>query len=157
LERRWIEERERLVCPACKLIHYQNPIPSVAAVLSKEGRFLLVKRAIEPARGEWSLPGGFIECGETVEQALVREVQEETGIHCAAGRVLEVASVIGGYYGDVIVIGCAASYVSGELAPAFDAEDAAFFVSAELPRLAFDAHRNFIRRVLTDQKIGALQ
>ena len=56
------------------------PLVGVGAVVAHEGRILLVQRAIEPARGQWSLPGGLIELGEQLERAIVREVEEETGL-----------------------------------------------------------------------------
>lgn len=151
LHTKFIEERERKVCPACRLIQYENPIPSVAAVLAKEGRFLLVRRAVEPAIGAWCLPGGFIEVGETVEQALVREVQEETGIVCQPRSVLDIASVLGGFYGDVVVIGYAADYVSGEPQAAFDAKDVGLFAAEKLPPLAFPAHTAFLQRYMNSR------
>ncbi|WP_231738121.1 NUDIX hydrolase [Terracidiphilus gabretensis] len=56
------------------------PLVGVGAVVAHEGRILLVRRATEPARGQWSLPGGLIELGESLERAIVREVEEETGL-----------------------------------------------------------------------------
>src|SRR6185503_14872857 len=68
-----------------------RPIVGVGAVvLDGEGRVLLVKRAHEPLKGEWSLPGGGVEIGETLEAALAREILEETGLTVAVGPVVEV-------------------------------------------------------------------
>jgi 8-oxo-dGTP diphosphatase len=58
----------------------EAPLVGVGAVVEHEGRILLVQRATEPARGQWSLPGGLIELGEPLERAIVREVEEETGL-----------------------------------------------------------------------------
>jgi 8-oxo-dGTP diphosphatase len=58
----------------------EAPLVGVGAVVAHEGRILLVQRATEPARGQWSLPGGLIELGEPLERAIVREVEEETGL-----------------------------------------------------------------------------
>jgi 8-oxo-dGTP diphosphatase len=58
----------------------EMPLVGVGAVVAHEGRILLVRRATEPARGQWSLPGGLIELGESLERAIVREVEEETGL-----------------------------------------------------------------------------
>lgn len=70
-----------LVCPICKVDHYINARPCNAAVLTdSEGRILLTKRKFEPAAGLWDLPGGFIDIGETAEESVVREMQEELGI-----------------------------------------------------------------------------
>jgi mutator protein MutT len=68
-----------------------RPIVGVGAVvLDGEGRVLLVKRAHEPLKGEWSLPGGGVEIGETLEAAVAREILEETGVSVAVGPVVEV-------------------------------------------------------------------
>ena len=140
--------RERPVCSVCEHIVYLNPAPSVAAVLYQEGRVLLVRRCIEPGFGLWSLPGGFIEMGETPEAAVVREVEEETGLMCQPLRLLNAQGVIGGYYGDLVVLCYSAEIVSGDLCPGYDADDVGFFELNEFPPIAFDVHRNFIAQFL---------
>ena len=67
-----------------------SPIPGVAATVISDGKVLLVKRANEPARGRWGLPGGVVELGERVEDAVVREVREETGLSVRPIRTLTV-------------------------------------------------------------------
>ncbi|MCE9594977.1 MAG: phosphoribosylformylglycinamidine cyclo-ligase [Planctomycetes bacterium] len=76
-----IEGRERLRCSACRFVVYQNPASAAAGcVLDERGRVLLVKRAIEPFRGQWALPAGYQEIDEQPAEAVVREVFEETGM-----------------------------------------------------------------------------
>jgi ADP-ribose pyrophosphatase YjhB (NUDIX family) len=72
--------RRRLLCESCDYIHYENPKVLVSCFVSAGTGVLLCRRAIEPAKGRWSLPGGFLENGETLEQAAVREIIEETGV-----------------------------------------------------------------------------
>jgi 8-oxo-dGTP diphosphatase len=67
-----------------------RPVLGVGAVVVDDDRVLLAKRAHEPLKGEWSLPGGAVEIGETLEAALVREVLEETGLAIAVGPVVDV-------------------------------------------------------------------
>jgi ADP-ribose pyrophosphatase YjhB (NUDIX family) len=76
------DDKERRICRNCDFIDYQNPrIVAGAVVRAKNNQILLCKRAIEPRRGYWTLPAGYMELGETVEQAAMREAKEEA---CAA-------------------------------------------------------------------------
>lgn len=68
----------------------EAPIVGVGAVIVHDGRVLLIERANEPLKGEWSLPGGALEVGETLEEGMVREVLEETGLRVEARGVAEV-------------------------------------------------------------------
>lgn len=68
----------------------ERPIVGVGAVIVGEGKVLLVKRKYEPLKGQWSLPGGMVEIGETLEAALAREMLEETGLRVDVGPVIEV-------------------------------------------------------------------
>jgi ADP-ribose/FAD diphosphatase len=71
------EERERWVCPGCGTIHYENPKTVVGCIVEHEGGILLCKRAIEPARGGWTMPAGYQEVDESAVQGAVRETREE--------------------------------------------------------------------------------
>jgi mutator protein MutT len=68
----------------------ERPIVGVGAVIVDEGKVLLIRRKYEPLKGHWSLPGGMVEIGETLEAALTREMQEETGLVVDVGPVIEV-------------------------------------------------------------------
>ena len=140
--------RERPVCSKCGRTVYMNPVPSVAAVLEQGGRVLLVKRGVEPGLGMWGLPGGFIEMGETIGEAVVREVEEETGLLCRPLRIVDAHSVLGGYYGDLVVSCFEAEILSGTLRAGEDAVDAQFFDPANLPGLAFEVHLRFLEKVV---------
>ena len=76
------DNRLRHRCPGCGWIHYENPKVVVACTLYDAERVLWIKRAIEPQKGRWALPSGFMESGETLQAAACRELFEETGIRC---------------------------------------------------------------------------
>lgn len=83
----------RQVCVRCGTIHYQNPKLVVGSIPIWSDRVLLCKRAIEPRYGKWTLPAGFMENGETVAEAAVRETVEEAGAHIELGEVFSMISV----------------------------------------------------------------
>lgn len=85
------DNRERLVCPDCGFIHYENPKIVVGSVCSWEGKVLLCRRAIEPRRGFWTIPAGYLELNETTLAGAKREAAEEA---CAE---IEIDGLIGVY------------------------------------------------------------
>ncbi len=84
------EDADRLHCPACGLVLYENPAPTVSAIVERDGRVLLTRRGIEPRLGMWDTPGGFIEAGEEPPDALRRELLEETGLEIEVGDFLGI-------------------------------------------------------------------
>jgi len=80
LEARHHEDRERPTCPSCGFIHYLDPKVAVAVVLGDERGVLLCRRLIDPGSGLWSFPAGYVNRGEVLEEAAVREVLEELGL-----------------------------------------------------------------------------
>ena len=87
------DSRERLVCPDCGHIAYQNPLVVVGSVVAADGRVLLCRRAIEPRRGFWTLPAGYLELGETLQEAAAREAQEEAQAAIDLDGMLAVFSI----------------------------------------------------------------
>jgi ADP-ribose pyrophosphatase YjhB (NUDIX family) len=74
-------------CEACGYIHYLNPRVVAAVIVEYEGRVLLQQRAMEPRRGFWTFPGGFLEIGETPAEGAIREAKEEAGLDVTLGRL----------------------------------------------------------------------
>jgi ADP-ribose pyrophosphatase YjhB (NUDIX family) len=75
------DNRERAVCPACATVHYENPLNVVGTLPVWGDQVLLCRRNIEPRRGRWTLPAGFMELGETTAAGALRETIEEAGAH----------------------------------------------------------------------------
>ena len=117
-----------------------RPIVGVGAVIVRDGRAVIVRRGGEPLAGEWSVPGGVVELGETLRQAAEREASEETGLVVRAGEVLEVFDSIvpdasGKTQYHFVLIDFLCEYVSGELRAGGDAADARWVADADLPGL----------------------
>ena len=91
------DTKERAVCPACHTVHYQNPLNVVGTVpvWGDDGaQVLLCKRNIEPRRGKWTLPAGFMEMGETTAEGAARETDEEAGAQYEMQGLLRVRNVV---------------------------------------------------------------
>ena len=107
----------------------RRPIPAVAAVMIREGKLLLIRRGVEPSMGKWSIPGGSIEWGEPMMEAVKREVREETGLEVEVGRIAGVFDLIirdeeSGPAFHYVIIDLFASPVGGTLTPGDDAVEA---------------------------------
>lgn len=129
------EDRERLLCRACGFIHYMNPriVASVVPELDEPDgsrRLLLMRRAFEPRRGFWSPPGGFVELGESPQDAAVREAIEEVGLTVEPFALLGVysRSAIG-----IVVVAYRARALAKEAAPGIEALEARWFTPETIP------------------------
>ena len=113
----------------------ERRVPCVGAIITGGGRILLIRRGHEPEAGRWSLPGGRIEAGETDQQALVREVREETGLEVAPGRLIGAVDrpAAGGRV--LVISDYAATVTGGVLRAGDDADDARWFSVRELDSL----------------------
>jgi 8-oxo-dGTP diphosphatase len=141
-----VGDRPREVCSVCGEIFYHNPLPAAAAlVLDDERRVLLVKRGITPNKGDWCLPIGFAEMGETVAEAALRELHEETGLVGRILRLIDAASWKSSAYGDLLVVTFEVEKISGVETPGDDADDTAYFAIDSLPPLAFPSNEKAIR------------
>ena len=87
------DDKERSVCNKCGFIDYQNPKIVAGSVVISDDRVLLCRRAIEPRKGYWTLPAGFMELGETVEEAAMREAKEEAGADLSIKCLLAYYSI----------------------------------------------------------------
>jgi 8-oxo-dGTP diphosphatase len=121
------------------------PMVTVDAVIGRDNKILLIKRKNEPFSGDWALPGGFVEYGESTEDAIIREVNEETGLDITIKTLLGVYSKPGRDPRGHVVSICYVATAIGEEIGGSDAADAAFFTLEEIKKLklAFD-HRDII-------------
>ena len=111
-------------------------IPCVGAVIKdRSGRLLLIRRGHEPGKGQWSIPGGRVEAGETDAEALAREIREETGLVVAVGRLIGSVRRPAGDGREFDIRDYAATVTGGALVPGDDADDAAWAGQAELDGL----------------------
>jgi len=140
-----VEDRERAVCSTCGWINYENPAPCAAALVrNQDGGILLVKRGVEPGKGEWALPSGFIEIDETPEMACIRELKEETGLEGRIIRLVGVYSQESVRYKNVLIAGYEVE-AKGIPYPGSDSESVRFFSPDELPQIAFPSHLKMIK------------
>jgi mutator protein MutT len=114
-----------------------RPLVGVGAVIVHDGRVVIVQRGTEPLKGQWSVPGGALEVGETLRQCAVREAREETGLEIEAGEVLEVFDAIyrepdGRIQYHYVLIDFACRLIGGELKAGGDAAQAKWVTSDEL-------------------------
>ena len=135
------EGLNRYFCIKCNIIHYENPKPTATLICPRGDDILLVKRAFEPAIGEWSLPGGFMELNETLEQAAIRELKEETNLDGNVVKLLGNCSHLNSIFGDILLLGIEMKIDNwSNLKVGDDASEAAFYNFNNHPPLAFECH-----------------
>jgi ADP-ribose pyrophosphatase YjhB (NUDIX family) len=140
-------DRVRPICTFCGFVHFEDPKVGVSVLVEREEKLLLVQRAVEPGRGLWCLPSGFVEAGEPPEEAALREVEEETGIQVSELALLEVVHYTTDFRGAGINIVYRGAASNGELQAGDDAQRALFFTHESLPpaqEIAFAGHRRCI-------------
>ncbi len=133
-------EPERLVCTGCMFVMYLNPKVAAGTVVEYEGGIVLLRREIDPRAGFWVHPGGFVDRGETLEQAAKRETREEVGLE------VEITGLLGAFSfhdSEVVVVTFAAQHVSGEPAVGDESLEVHAFDPRDIPwdELAFPSTR----------------
>ena len=88
LIQRTIMAQVRSACSACDFVHFEDPKVAVVAFVTCQGRVLLVQRAVDPEKGKWAMPGGYMDAGEIAEEALQRELLEEVGLEITIERLM---------------------------------------------------------------------
>jgi len=127
----------REYCPDCQLFFYDNPLPIVSTIVVKEKQVLLVKRRNLPYKGKWCLPSGFAEIGESIQDAALRELEEETGIQGMVTSLVDVDWTKNYYYGDLIFHTFEVVQTGGIAKAGDDAIAVKYFPIHNTPKLAF--------------------
>jgi ADP-ribose pyrophosphatase YjhB (NUDIX family) len=140
--------RERPVCPSCGRIHFVDPKVAVAVVIEQAGQLLLIQRGVNPAKGRWAFPAGFVDGGEDPARAAEREGLEETNLIVRASQVMDVFFRATPDEGADILIVYQAEVRGGDLQPGDDAADARYFGPDQMPELAFPSTQAIIERWL---------
>jgi len=140
-------EPERLVCCRCSFIFYLDPKVVAGAIFSIEGHVVLLRRGVEPALGRWVFPGGYVDRGESVEEAAIRETREEVNLEVRLGALLGVYSYPGS---PNVVVVYTAQVVAGELRAGDESAEARTFAADQMPweELAFPSTRDALRDYL---------
>ncbi|MDF2721351.1 MAG: hypothetical protein K0Q59_1026 [Paenibacillus sp.] len=131
LEIRPVDGTDRLACPSCSFVHWGSYSIGVGALLVKEDKVLLVRRAQDPGKGYWTNPGGYIEQHEPVQNTIEREVLEEAGVTARAVGILAVRDQPRDIHN--VYLAFEMEYVSGEPTPDnFEVDAAGFYSLAEM-------------------------
>ncbi len=144
LQEKEVEHRQRMICKDCGFIFYQNPLPSVGIIVIENGKCLFIKRGKEPGKNTWAPPSGFMELNETLQEAALRELKEETGLEARLTEQLGAYHEKNNVYGDVLTIIYAAEKTGGELKAGDDALDAKYFPLTSLPHIHFQVFKDAI-------------
>ena len=144
------QEKSRFFCPACGFIVYPQSAPTTTVVLLKNDRLLVAKRAIDPFKGGWDLIGGFVNPGESFEEAAIREVKEETGLTIKIVRF--IGSCPDEYDGKpTLTVGFLGEIVEGEVEPKDDVASLHWLELDQLPKkFAFESVDRVLKMFLEE-------
>ena len=141
----FIDGNKRYHCKKCNSIHYQNPKPTATLICPKDDNILLVQRAYEPGKGEWGLPGGFLELRETLNEGAKRELKEETNLNGKFIKLLGSCSHFNSIFGDILLLGVEMEIKNWDnMKAGDDALSAKLFKIDNCPDLAFECHQKIL-------------
>ena len=147
------DNRDRATCTVCATIHYENPLNVVGTLPVWEDRVLLCRRNIEPRRGLWTLPAGFMELGETTAEGAVRETVEEAGARIELQELFTLLNVV--RVGQVHLF-YRARLLDTEFAPGPETIEAELFAEADIPwdEIAFRTTKKTLEHFFADRRSG---
>ena len=147
------DNRPRHVCAACGTVHYQNPKIVAGCVVEHAGRILLCRRAIEPRRGYWTIPAGFMENEETLQQAAARECLEEA---LAEVEIADLCAVVHVLHAHQVHVMFRADLLEPRYGVGEESLEVGLYDEAEIPwpEIAFPSVSFALRRYLEDRTAG---
>lgn len=158
LEQRMHHDRHRSVCSRCAFVLYANPAAAAAAIVLRGDEVLLIRRAIEPFRGHWTLPAGYEEVDESPARTAIRETFEETGVAIKIRGLYDVLYTSDDPRKRAILVTYVCDVVGGSLQPGDDALDARYFRLDALPSdIGFFNNQRLLNRLVEDWKAGTLR
>jgi ADP-ribose pyrophosphatase YjhB (NUDIX family) len=150
------DNRARYCCPQCGAIHYQNPKLVVGTIPVWDGRVLLCRRAIEPRRGFWTLPAGFLENDETTPDGAIRETTEEAGARIELGPMFSMLDVLHVHQVHVFY---RARLLDTDFEPGVESLEVQLFEQAEIPwqEIAFRTVSETLHHYFADRSRGSFE
>ncbi len=141
-------EPERMVCKECEFVLFHDPKLAAGTLFQQDAKFVLLRRAIEPGYGKWVFPGGFVDRGETVKDAAIRETREEANVDVGIRELIDVYSYSGS---PVVVVVYAADILGGDLKAADETLELKTFDQADIPwaELAFPSTRDALKAYIS--------
>lgn len=145
------DTRVRAVCPSCNTIHYVNPLNVVGTIPVYQDKVLLCKRNIEPRKGKWTLPAGYMELDETLPEGAARETMEEAGIAFEMQSLFSIVSLPDAGQVHFFYL---AKMLNDSINPGPETQEAQLFDEASIPweELAFKTSRQTLERFFADRK-----
>jgi ADP-ribose pyrophosphatase YjhB (NUDIX family) len=141
---RLVAKQSLSACAQCDRIFFRNPKVVVTALIEEAGRVLLVLRDIEPGRGLWGMPGGYVDWNEHPQDALIRECMEEVRARVEPMDLLAVQHIVMGEEG-IVILPYRARLVAGHPSVGEEVQQVGWFAPDQLPPLAFATHRKVLQ------------
>ena len=141
LAEKQIDGKARRFCPSCGFVVYLDPKVAAVVLVSDRDKLVMVRRGVEPQMGRWAFPSGYVDRGEVVEHAAVREVKEETGLDVDLDGFIGLYSLEGS---PVILAVYSAHVTGGNMQAGHDAHEAGWFAVDELSDLPFPHDRQIL-------------
>jgi ADP-ribose pyrophosphatase YjhB (NUDIX family) len=141
LANKTVDGKQRQICNTCGHTIFLDPKLAVVVLVSTEGKLVLVRRAIQPALGRWAFPSGYVDRGETVENAAIREVKEETGLDI---KITQLIGVYSSASNPVVLAVYSSEVIGGNLYAGSETDAVGKYDPSRLPDLPFEHDHNIL-------------